>query len=79
MSRSVSEIETWLRSHVATVAGIYADEVDLETPFTDLGLDSVTGLELLGALGDWLGGDELAPTVIIRHNSIKRLAAHVVK
>ncbi|MDX3763527.1 acyl carrier protein [Streptomyces sp. AK02-04a] len=44
---SVPEIEKYLRSQLAEILYCHPSEIDDTTPFADLGLDSVLGVELI--------------------------------
>lgn len=76
MSMTAQEIETWMRQTIATALGVYVDEVDLETKFDELGLDSVNSLELIGALEEKLDR-AVSPRVMEKHRTIRALAAHL--
>ncbi len=73
---SATEISAWLQARVAHLLGIYADDIDLDTSFPDFGLDSVTALDVLGGLEDWLGR-ELPPTLLVKHDTVRKLAQHL--
>ena len=73
MSKSIEEIEIWMQRKVAYILGVYPDEIDIEGGFLDLGLDSVTGLELTTELEDWVGSP-IAPTFLGEHDSIRAVA-----
>jgi acyl carrier protein len=70
------EIEAFLRRHIAGQLGVYEREIDVDTPFAVLGLDSVAALEVIGVLEDRIGA-EVPPQTISRHRTIRALAAHL--
>jgi acyl carrier protein len=74
--RTKVEIESWLRTHIAEILGVYLDEVDPETSFPDLGMDSVSALDVTGALENWLGS-AIPPTLLTKHDTIRKLATHL--
>jgi acyl carrier protein len=77
-ARTAPEIETWMRKEIARALGIYANEIDVELPFEEIGLDSVTSLEVTGALEDWLQ-TSLSPRTFTEHRTIRKLAAHLAR
>lgn len=48
------KIASWLRERVSRVLDIPAGEIDLTTAFSDYGLDSATGIALIGELNEFL-------------------------
>lgn len=75
-TRTAPDIEAFLRKEIARALGIFQSEVDVELPFDELGLDSVTSLEVTGALEEWLGRS-LSPRTFVEHRTIRTLAAHL--
>lgn len=82
MSKSLApdqaHISAWLQDQIARILGRFAHEIDLDTAFGDFGLDSVTALDILGGLEDLLGR-ELPPTLLVKHNTCRKLAAHLAR
>lgn len=72
------ELESKIQEQIATALGVYADEIEVDVPFTDLGLDSVVGLELIGELEDQLDR-RLSPNLLQKHPTIRKLAQHLTK
>jgi alkylation response protein AidB-like acyl-CoA dehydrogenase/acyl carrier protein len=54
-TRTTAEIETFLRAWVAERLELPPQDVDPLVPFADLGADSVTAIELVMDLGDYVG------------------------
>ncbi|WP_046722666.1 type I polyketide synthase [Streptomyces xiamenensis] len=75
--RTVRELSDAVGAQVATALG-YADPalVDRNVPFADLGLDSMTGVELRDALSA-LTGLALPTGLLFDHPTVERLAAHL--
>jgi acyl-CoA synthetase (AMP-forming)/AMP-acid ligase II/acyl carrier protein len=71
-----------LAEHVQSVAssllGLAASEVEVDRPFGELGLDSVTAVEMVERVGKALGV-ELAGTVLFDHPTIDALSRWVVE
>jgi acyl carrier protein len=70
---TAAAIAEWMREEIASLLDAEPDAIDLETPFLDLGLDSVTGLELMMELEAWLRGP-IPPTLLGEHDTIRRAA-----
>lgn len=71
---SKAAIQRWLQLRIAEVVQISADEVDIDSPFSYYGLDSVAALGISGELEIWLGR-KLSPTLTWDHPNIERLSA----
>jgi acyl carrier protein len=71
--RSAAEIEHWIRLQMAELLGVSIAEVDVQRPFSDYAVDSVTTLRLTGQMEQWLGGP-LPPTLFWDHPCIQDLA-----
>jgi acyl carrier protein len=53
--RSAAEIQDWLASRIAARLQITPDEVSVEEPLIDIGLDSMEFVAMVGELEHWLG------------------------
>jgi acyl carrier protein len=69
-------IRTWLTEHVASYLEQPAADIDPDTSFVALGLDSMYSLALYGDLEEW-SGCLLEPTVIWDYPTITTLARHL--
>jgi acyl carrier protein len=56
--------------------GVAPEDVDLERPFAEYGLDSMTAVEMSGEIEDW-SGVELTPIVAWNHPSVTRLSGYI--
>lgn len=63
---------------VAARLGVPADRVAAHTSFYELGLDSVTLLQLAGEIGERLGA-KLPPTLLFEHPTVAGLAGHIAR
>lgn len=72
--RSRDEVERWLVAALAKTLGVAATDIDVEQPFADYGLDSVTAVELTGDLETFVE-QRLAATILWDFPSITKLAA----
>jgi len=67
-------IVEWLRSYLADLLNLSADELDRSMTFQQYGLDSSAAVGLSGDLGNWLGYD-VDPAIAYEFPSINELAA----
>jgi len=75
-SPSSAEIEAWMVARLAEGLKVAREEIDLHTPFSDFGLDSVAGLQLTGDL-EGVVGRALEPTLLYEYPTIATLARHL--
>ncbi|MGY4996982.1 SDR family NAD(P)-dependent oxidoreductase [Streptomyces sp. 900105245] len=71
-----AEVRGTVRGLVADVLGLSADDLGDDTPFGDLGLDSIFRMDVARALND-LHGLDLQGADLYEHDTIAALAAHV--
>ncbi|MFG0261264.1 MAG: AMP-binding protein, partial [Novipirellula sp. JB048] len=69
-------IEAWLTEWMVVRAGVQPDQIELDKPFADYGLDSMTSVELSGETEDW-SGVELTPVVAWNHPTISELSRFI--
>jgi acyl carrier protein len=70
-------IEHWIVTRLCECAGLDPQDIDIELPCTAYGLDSLTGVSLVGDLELWLNV-RLSPTLLWDMPSIDRLVQHLV-
>ena len=70
-------VETWMTSWLVARAGVEPGDVDLEKPFADYGLDSMTAVEMSGEIEDW-SGIQLTPIVAWNYPTVAQLSAYIV-
>ncbi|MEM8668228.1 MAG: AMP-binding protein [Planctomycetota bacterium] len=73
----ISEVEAWMTVWLTARAGVDPSEVDLEKPFADYGLDSMTAVEMSGEIEDW-SGIALTPVIAWNHPTVARLSEFLV-
>lgn len=66
------EIQSWLRERIATEGNIKPEDISLDTPFPNYGLDSIVIVTLVDDLEDYLGAS-LDPTIFWEYPTIKAL------
>ncbi|MHC8320617.1 SDR family NAD(P)-dependent oxidoreductase [Pseudomonas sp. GB2N2] len=71
---SQRSVEHWVRRVIADVLHAYEDEIDVDQPFNEYGVDSLIAMELLKPFKESLG--YLPATVLFEHPTIARLARH---
>lgn len=69
-------IEDWLINQLAQIFQLDPDEMDIEQPFSQYGLDSSVAMSLTGKLGNWLGCD-LEPTLFWEYPNIEALTQYL--
>lgn len=73
---SADSIRDELRPHLAGILYCEIEEIDDDTTFADLGLDSVLGVELVAFVNTKYGLEEILDTVY-DHPTVNRLSAYV--
>jgi acyl transferase domain-containing protein/acyl-CoA synthetase (AMP-forming)/AMP-acid ligase II/acyl carrier protein len=75
-ARGAGEIREWLAGQLSRQLRVPVSAIDPSAPFSRHGLDSVGSVQLVAALGCWLGR-ELPAELAYDHPSIDALAAHL--
>lgn len=70
------EIQAWLISALSQALNKDKANIDVNTNFTDIGLDSVTIVEITGNLEDWLG-IPVVTTVFWDHKNIAQVTDYL--
>ncbi len=71
------EIGRWLCARLAIRLGVESDRVDVDAPFSRLGLDSRSSVALIGELEERFAIEELSPTLLWRYPSVRALSKHL--
>ncbi len=69
-------IEAWMAEWLVVRAGVPPQNIELDKPFSDYGLDSMTSVELSGETEDW-SGIELTPIVAWNHPTVMQLSLFI--
>jgi len=77
-ARSQSEIESWMKSKLASVLDLEADDIDVHEEFAAYGLDSVSAISLIGELSEWLDL-ELSSTMLWDHPTIASASSRLAE
>jgi acyl carrier protein len=77
-NRSESAIRDWCVGYLANTLGLPCEEIDADTKFSRLGLDSANSVYLIVELEDRLGL-ELAPELIFEHPTVSDLARYLAE
>lgn len=72
------EVESWVIAWLSKHMRLSADEVDAQTTFVDIGMDSVSAVEFSFALQTWLGFD-VDSTVVWQYTTIGSLSKFLVQ
>ncbi len=78
VGRGSRAIEDWLIAWTAAETGVEAAAIELNRSFASLGLDSVTGVWLVGDLQAWLGR-AVDSTLVWDYPTIETMAAHLAR
>jgi acyl carrier protein len=70
------QIEAWLTKYVSKLLRVRSEDVDVDMPFEQYGLDSTAAVGLSADLSDLLGID-LADDLAYRFQTIRSLAEHL--
>lgn len=55
MSRSTAEIQSWLLQQISHASQVPIEQIDMHTPISRYGMDSVKLIVLVGEIEEWLG------------------------
>jgi acyl carrier protein len=69
-------IENWMISNLSELLAVAPEEIDVNEPFSRLGLDSAAAVGLIGDL-EHLLDRSLSPTLAYDHPTISALAQHL--
>jgi acyl transferase domain-containing protein/acyl-CoA synthetase (AMP-forming)/AMP-acid ligase II/acyl carrier protein len=75
-ARTSREIQRWLSECIAAESGLDPLQIDPETPFAALGVDSARAVVLVAELSGWLGR-QVAETAPWEHPTIAKLSQHL--
>jgi acyl carrier protein len=75
---TVDEIQDWLVAKVGAILKVPPEEVNVTTPFTRFGLESIAAVTLATELGEWLGRD-LDATLLWDFPTIEVVAKHLAE
>jgi acyl carrier protein len=78
VSRTASEIESWIVSYLADLVDVPRTQIDPERPLERYGIDSAAVVELSGRLEDWLAV-EVDPTLPYDFPTIQELARELAR
>ena len=70
-------LERWLIERLARQLELPAGSIDPQAPFASYGLSSRGSVQLVGDLEQWLGRDDLSPTLLWEYPSVRALCAHI--
>jgi acyl carrier protein len=75
----VETIANWLASRIAAETKQAPEAIALDEPFAKLGLDSLKTLIVSRDLGEFLGLEELQPSLFWDYPTITKLAEHLAE
>lgn len=71
-------LEHWFVTRIADALSVAPEEVDIDAPLSDHGLDSLSALTMTGELETMLGR-KLSATLFWEYPSIARLSKHLAR
>ena len=71
-----ASVQEWLVTHIAAVAQIRQEDVDIDRPFAEFGMDSMQLFQLSGDLQKFLG-QEVSEIVAWDYPTIAQLSRHL--
>lgn len=74
--KTQAEVQSWIITWLQNNAGITEDVIELDKPFADYHLDSVTSVELSYDLEEW-SGKELSVTTVWNYPTINQMSAYL--
>jgi acyl carrier protein len=78
-SYSVDAITGWLVDRVASELKVAPETISLDESFSNIGLNSLNTLIITGELGEFLGFEELNPSLLWDYPTIQKLAEHLTE
>ena len=78
MERLSERIETALLTWLRQESGAAGDEIRIERPFAEIGVDSLRAVELSRELEDWLG-IELTPVLAWQYPTPRAMAGYLAR
>jgi acyl transferase domain-containing protein/acyl carrier protein len=72
----VSEKEAWLRRFFSDELNVPVDEIQIDIPFQEYGMESIMLAQVVARLERELGGVQIDPSVIIENSTIQLLARY---
>jgi pimaricinolide synthase PimS1 len=69
-------LQEWLKSELSRQLNIPVPEIDIQEPWTRLGLDSLASVTLANDLASWLGR-AVSPTIVYDYPNIETLSLHL--
>jgi len=74
--KTQEEVQSWIIAWLQNNAGITSDTIDLDKPFADYHLDSLTSIEFSYDLEEWTG-KELTVTVVFNYPTINKMSEYL--
>lgn len=71
-------IQDWLITRLASFLGLDPDDVDLDAPFAQYGLDSSVAIDVIGELSEWLAISP-DPSLFWEYPSITKISRYLVQ
>jgi len=76
-AKTQEEVQGWIIQWLEENAGVLRETIELDKPFADYRLDSLTAVEFSGDVEEWLG-IQLTITVLWNHPTIEKMTQYLV-
>ena len=76
-AKTQEEVQGWIIQWLEDNAGVLRESIELDKPFADYRLDSLTAVEFSGDVEEWLG-IQLTITVLWNHPTIEKMTQYLV-
>jgi acyl carrier protein len=76
---SFDAISAWLVDRIAREMNVAPETISLDETFSNLGLNSLKTLIITGNLGEFLGTEELTPSLFWDYPTVQKLAEHLTE
>ena len=76
-AKTPEEVQGWIIQWLEDNAGVLRETIELDKPFADYRLDSLTAVEFSGDVEEWLG-IQLTITVLWNHPTIEKMTQYLV-
>ena len=78
LTKNSNELTTFIKAKIAEITNLNIEDIDEDTEFGSLGLDSVRGLFILQELEEFLG-EEINPLIFWNYPTIRSFSEYIIK
>ena len=74
--KTIKDLKSWLINHISQILKLKPTELDTKQPLANYGLDSLTALQIIADLEEWLG-HPVSPTLVWDEPTISGIAQYL--